>query len=101
MAANPLLELAKVGQSIWYDQMRRALLKSGELARLIREDGLRGLTSNPTIFEKAIAESNDYLEALRTLAQSGASTQKIYEALVVEDIGSACDVFAEVHRSTN
>ena len=57
---NPLLELHKHGQSFWYDNMRRSLITSGELKRLVAEDGLRGMTSNPTIFEKAISGSSDY-----------------------------------------
>src|SRR5215472_12847119 len=101
MAANPLLELTKVGQSIWYDQMRRALLKSGELAKLIKEDGLRGLTSNPTIFEKAIGGSSDYAEELDELASKGASVEEIYYNLVVDDIKNAADVFRGVHTSTD
>src|SRR5579859_6584654 len=100
MAANPLLELAKAGQSIWYDQMRRALLKSGELAKLIKEDGLRGLTSNPTIFEKAIGGSSDYAEELDELASKGATVAEIYQELVVADIGNAADVFRGVHTAT-
>jgi len=100
MAANPLLELTKVGQSVWYDLMRRALLKSGELAKLIKEDGLRGLTSNPTIFEKAIGGSNDYTEALNELASKGASVDEIYQNLVVADIGNAADVFRGVFTAT-
>src|SRR5438105_2343722 len=100
MAANPLVELGKVGQSVWYDQMRRALLKSGELAKLIREDGLRGLTSNPTIFEKAIGGSNDYTEELGDLARKGSSVSEIYQELVVADISNAADVFCGVYTET-
>ena len=66
-ATNPLKELLKHGQSVWLDYIRRNLLTSGELKRLIEEDGLRGVTSNPSIFEKAIAGSNDYTDFLNTL----------------------------------
>jgi len=68
---NPLRRLEEFGQSVWYDNIQRGMLKSGELARMIREDGLRGVTSNPTIFEKAIGGSADYDEALgRLLVQA-------------------------------
>src|SRR5690349_9122895 len=97
VAANPLLQLTSVGQSIWYDQMRRALLTSGELRRLIEQDGVRGLTSNPTIFEKAIGGSTDYVEELGQLAEKGASIDEIYQSLVVEDIGSAADLFRRLY----
>src|SRR5206468_8763486 len=75
--ANPLAELAKVGQSVWYDQMERRLVTSGELQRMIDEDDLRGLTSNPTIFEKAISGSNDYDAQLRGLARSEEHTSEL------------------------
>ena len=67
--SNPLVELAKAGQSVWYDQMERKLLTTGRLKQMIDEDDLRGLTSNPTIFEKAIAGSDDYDQQIRQLAR--------------------------------
>ena len=67
-AANPLVQLQNFGQSIWLDYIRRDLLKDGELQRLIAEDGLRGMTSNPSIFEKAIADSTEYQDFLDSLA---------------------------------
>lgn len=85
----------ELGQSIWYDNISRALLRSGELARLV-EQGVSGVTSNPSIFEKAIASAVDYDEALRTLALAGKSVPEIYEAMAVEDIRAACDVFRGV-----
>jgi len=97
---NPLAELAKVGQSVWYDQMERRLVSSGELQRLIDEDDLRGLTSNPTIFEKAISGSNDYDAQLRGLAGKNKSKEEIYDELTIEDIGNAADVFLPVYRKT-
>src|SRR5207244_3236482 len=66
-ATNPLLELQKFGQSIWLDYIRRSLITSGELQRLMDEDGLRGITSNPSIFEKAISGSTDYADLLNSL----------------------------------
>ena len=86
----------ELGQSIWYDNMRRGLLVSGELAALVRE-GVRGLTSNPTIFEKAIVASTDYEDALRKLAAAGLPPTKIYEELAVEDIRGACDLLLPVY----
>jgi transaldolase len=67
--SNPLVEIMKLGQSIWYDNIRRAMLVSGDLAKKIEEDDLRGVTSNPTIFEKAITGSNDYDVQMRTLVR--------------------------------
>ncbi|HEX6095297.1 MAG TPA: bifunctional transaldolase/phosoglucose isomerase [Thermoanaerobaculia bacterium] len=97
---NPLAELAKTGQSVWFDQMERKLLTTGKLKKMIDEDDLRGLTSNPTIFEKAIGGSEDYDAQLRTLASQGKSRDEIYDELVVEDIGNAADVFAPVYEKT-
>ena len=71
MATNPLLELQKLGQSIWYDNIRRSLILTGDLEAKIEGDGLRGVTSNPAIFEKAIAGSTDYNESLKDLAKQG------------------------------
>jgi transaldolase/glucose-6-phosphate isomerase len=90
-----LHDLASLGQSIWYDNIRRALLDSGELAELVGA-GVRGVTSNPTIFEKAITGSTDYDEALRTLVDAGKSVDEIYEALVLEDIGRTADLLRAV-----
>lgn len=98
---NPLEQLAKAGQSVWYDQMERKLVTSGDLQRMIDEDDLRGLTSNPTIFEKAIGGSEDYDEQLATLASQGKSREEIYDELVIQDIGAAADVFLPVHEKTN
>jgi transaldolase/glucose-6-phosphate isomerase len=94
---NTLVEIAKLGQSIWYDNIRRAMLTSGDLARKIAEDDLRGVTSNPTIFEKAITGSGDYDEQLRALVAAGKSVEEIYEELVVEDISRAADTLRPVY----
>ncbi|MDP9360551.1 MAG: bifunctional transaldolase/phosoglucose isomerase, partial [Acidobacteriota bacterium] len=94
---NPLKELAKTGQSVWFDQMERRLVASGDLQRMIDEDDLRGLTSNPTIFEKAIGGSEDYDEQLRMLASQNKSRDEIYDAITIEDIGNAADVFRPVY----
>ena len=95
--SNPLVELAKTGQSVWFDQMERRLVSSGDLKRMIEEDDLRGLTSNPTIFEKAIGGSDDYEEQLRSLAAENKSRDEIYDAITIEDIGNAADVFHPVY----
>src|SRR6266550_9361156 len=89
--SNPLVEVMKTGQSIWYDNIRRAMLGSGDLQKKIDEDDLRGVTSNPTIFEKAITGSTDYDEQMRSLITAGKSVKEIYEALVIDDIGKAAD----------
>jgi transaldolase/glucose-6-phosphate isomerase len=88
-----------LGQSIWYDNMRRGLLVSGELKALV-DAGVRGLTSNPTIFEKAIVSSADYEEALQKLAAAEMPPAKIYEELAVEDIRGACDLLLPTYESS-
>jgi transaldolase len=87
---NPLLELQRLGQSIWIDFIRRGMIGSGELARLI-EDGVRGVTSNPSIFEKAIDGSHEYDRDIEELALRDCSPPEIYEALAVEDVRMAAD----------
>lgn len=100
MAGNPLLDLQRQGQSVWYDNIQRSLITSGELSRLIKEDGLRGVTSNPTIFEKAIAGSHDYDEALARLSAEGLSIPDIYKRLAIEDIQLAADRFRPIYQDT-
>jgi transaldolase len=97
---NPLVRLGELGQSPWYDYITRDLVTTGELARLIAEDGLRGMTSNPTIFEKAIAGSRLYDEDIRAEADAGRSPQQIFEHLAVADVRAACDAFAGLYRAT-
>ncbi|HET7422542.1 MAG TPA: transaldolase [Gemmatimonadales bacterium] len=97
---NPLVRLGELGQSPWYDYITRDLVTSGELRRLIRDDGLRGMTSNPTIFEKAIAGSAAYDADIRRLSEQGRSTAEIFEALAVADVRAACDEFAGLHQVT-
>ncbi len=97
MKDNPVKALAALGQSIWLDYIRRNLIVSGELRRLIEEDGLRGMTSNPSIFEKAIGESHDYDEDIRAMALEGKGVMAIYEALSLGDVQSAADAFQPVY----
>jgi transaldolase len=96
MTINPLKKLAELGQSVWYDYIRRDLYQSGELKRLIEEDGLSGMTSNPTIFQKAIAETDLYDDAIRRLSGQGLAAGTLFEALEVEDVSAAADVFRPV-----
>ena len=100
MSVNPLVRLGQLGQSPWYDFITRDLLTSGELARLIAEDGLLGMTTNPTIFEKAVAGSELYDEDIRRLATEGRTAAAIFETLAVADVQAACDVFAPVYERT-
>ena len=100
-AENPLKELAKLGQSVWLDYIRRNLLTSGELQRLINEDGLRGMTSNPSIFEKAITGSTDYADFFKSLESKPQlnATQR-YEMLAIRDIQDAADILRPVYDQT-
>lgn len=98
---NPLQELDKHGQSVWLDYIRRSLITSGDLERLVAEDGLRGLTSNPAIFQKAISGSKDYDEALRMLVQDKSLDPKaLYERLAIQDIQQAADILHSVYDQT-
>src|SRR5664279_4235115 len=100
-AANPLTQLQTFGQSIWLDYIRRDLLKGGELQRLISEDGLRGMTSNPSIFEKAI-EGGRYQDFLDSLAdRNDIDAKGRYELLAIRDIQDAANILAPVYQSTN
>jgi transaldolase len=101
MTVNPLVESTKSGQSIWHDGLERELISSGEMKRLIDEDELRGVTSNPTTFEKAIDSSDHYSEQLREQAESQKSASEIYEALVVRDIQMAADLLAPIFEKTD
>ncbi len=100
MTKNPLLELEKLGQSIWMDFIRRSMIVSGELKQRTKDDGVSGVTSNPSIFEKAIAGSNDYDDAVRAMALEKKSVSEIYRRLTVEDIQQAADVFRPVYERT-
>ncbi len=99
---NPLRELAGVGQSVWYDNLRRGMLVSGELARFVEEDGLTGLTTNPAIYEKAISSGgDDYRAALaKLLPRHELDAKAIYEALAIQDIQAAADLLRPVYDRT-
>ncbi|HEY3771214.1 MAG TPA: transaldolase [Candidatus Angelobacter sp.] len=98
---NPLVELQSFGQSVWLDFIRRNLITSGDLQKLIDNDGLRGITSNPSIFEKAIAGSTDYADFLAQLRTQGLSTGDMYERLAIRDIQDSADKLLPVYKSTN
>lgn len=98
---NPLKQLLAFGQSFWYDNMRRKLLHDGTIAQLISDDGLRGITSNPAIFQKAIGESDDYDAEIGPLAKQSAEINTIYEMLAIGDIQMACDLFTDLYHSSN
>lgn len=99
---NPLKDLQQYGQSVWLDYIRRSLIIGGELEHLVKEDGLRGVTSNPTIFQKAIAGSSDYDETLVRLLKDNPhlEARNLYEKLAIEDIQKAADIFRNVYEET-
>jgi transaldolase len=100
MTDNPLRRLQAFGQSVWLDHFDRQMLYSGELTGLIENDGLRGVTSNPAIFDKAFAESFAYDEPIRAMAWKGWGIGEIYETLTVEDVRMAADLFRPLHEES-
>jgi transaldolase len=99
--SNPLHHLLEIGQSVWLDVIQRSMLGPGKtLETLIREDELRGVTSNPSIFEKAINGSSDYDEQIRSLARQGRSSAEICDALILDDVGRAADQFRPVYEAS-
>ncbi|MEI8176087.1 MAG: transaldolase [Candidatus Omnitrophota bacterium] len=101
VAANPLRILNGAGQSPWYDNVARRLFTSGEFARLINDYGIVGVTSNPTIFDKAISGSDDYDEQMRGLLKSRLDARAVYDELAVADIGTAADALLDVYTRTD
>jgi transaldolase len=99
-ATNHLLEIESLGQSIWMDNLARDLVQSGELSRLIEEQGILGITSNPAIFEKAIAGNVIYDADIEAGIKAGKSVFEIYESLIFDDIRNACDIFYPVYQKT-
>jgi transaldolase len=97
---SPIARLIEYGQSPWYDNLTRQLVESGGLRRLMDEDGIRGLTSNPTIFEKAMASGEGYDEQLAALARQGMATDAIYWELVINDVAAAADTLRPVYDDT-
>src|SRR5690242_12995662 len=99
---NPTKQLESLGQSLWLDYMHRDLITTGKLQSLIDEDGLRGLTSNPTIFQKALAEGNTYDASIQQLleAEPKIALESLFEKVAVQDIQIAADVFRPVYDKT-
>lgn len=102
MSPNPLFELSRYGQSVWYDNITRSLLKNGDLARMIKQDHLKGITSNPSIFEKAIAQSHDYDEVFAQISQTSAqvNSAEIFLEIAIEDIRQAAMLFQETYEES-
>ncbi len=98
---NPLLQLKAQGQSVWYDTVDRAQLVSGLFKRMLDEDGIVGVTSNPTIFQKSISQGDAYDEQLTQLVKAGKNTSEIYEALVIHDITTVADMLRPIYDKTN
>ncbi|MGZ9224954.1 MAG: bifunctional transaldolase/phosoglucose isomerase [Anaerolineales bacterium] len=98
---NPIQRLTSLGQSLWMDNIQRKLLENGELKAMIERGDIRGMTSNPTIFNNAIAKTNDYDSALTPLAWAGWDSEKIFWQLAIEDIRAACDFFGPLYEETN
>src|SRR5579859_7414235 len=102
MADNRLSAVYALGQSIWYDNIRRGLITSGDLQQLIDDDAVVGVTSNPTIFEKAIDGSTDYDDAIKHVVSQGITDPKqVFEAIAVEDIQMAADVLRPIYERTD
>lgn len=101
MKRNPPGELQSLGQSIWIDFISRRIISSGKLQRLVEEDGVSGVTSNPSIFEKAISETDDYDDEIQQLTLRGKSADEIYELLTVEDIQMTADLLYPVYQQTD
>ena len=98
---SPLKKLTDFGQSPWLDFIRRSFVQDGSLQKLIDEDGIRGVTSNPAIFEQAIARSNDYDDQIMVLTGEGMSAEEIYDQLSIEDVAAAADLFRDVYDKTD
>lgn len=98
---NPLLQLKTYGQSVWYDNIDRAQLVSGQFKRLLDEDGVVGVTANPTIFQKSISHGNAYDEQMTQLVKEGKSTNQIYETMVIQDIRTVADILRPIYDRTS
>src|SRR5512143_2914061 len=99
--SDSISKLTQLGQSLWYDNIQRQILENGEFKAMIERGDIRGMTSNPTIFNNAIGKTNDYDSALIPLAWAGWDAEKIFWQLAIEDIRAACDAFAPLYEETN
>src|SRR5579863_6425517 len=98
---NPLQQLQSLGQSVWYDNIDRSQLASGQFKRMLVEDAITGVTANPTIFEKSISSGHAYDEQMNQLIQEGKSTNEIYEAMIISDIRTVADLLRPIYDRTN
>ena len=98
--SGPLFDLLKEGQSVWYDNIARGLIKDGSIQKLIDESGVRGVTSNPTIFEKAISAGGDYDAQIKELISKTKSADEVFAALAIKDIGDTADIFRPIYDSS-
>src|SRR5207245_3321813 len=94
---NPLLQLKSLRQSVWYDNIDRSQLVSGQFKRLLDEDGVVGVTANPTIFEKSISSGHAYDEQMSQLISAGKNTNEIYEAMIIQDIRTVADLLRPIY----
>ncbi|MCK5033330.1 MAG: transaldolase, partial [Calditrichia bacterium] len=103
MISNPLIKIPELGQSIWYDNISRNIIDSGELRRMIIDDGIRGVTSNPTIFQNAISSGSEYDDLIKDMLNenNNLSIDDLYEKLIVNDIKDGADVLRSVYDETN
>lgn len=101
MLQNPLLQLHEQGQSFWYDSLSRDMIANGDLKKMVEEDGLRGITSNPTIFHQAISLSNLYDETIRIEAHKGKAKEEIFDIIAQKDIRDACDILRPIYDTSD
>src|SRR3990172_2291384 len=99
--SETIRKLTSLGQSLWYDNIQRKIIESGELGTMIARSDIRGITSNPTIFQNAISKTNDYDGALTALAWAGWDAEMIFWQLAIEDIRKACDLFYPLYEETD
>src|SRR3981081_796712 len=97
---NPLLQLKDYGQSVWYDNIDRAQLVSGQFKQLVEQGGIVGVTANPTIFEKSISAGHSYDEQINQLIKANKSVNEIYEALIIQDIRTVADLLLPIYDHT-
>ncbi len=98
---NPLQQLQSLGQSVWYDNIDRSQLASGQFKRMLSEDSITGVTANPTIFEKSVSGGDAYDEQMNQLIQAGKSTNEIYEAMIIQDVRTVADLLRPIYDRTN
>ncbi len=100
MEKNPVYQIKNFGQSIWYDNIERSILTSGKLEKMAVKDGISGVTSNPTIFEKAITQSNEYDSEIEEMARKGKTVEEVYSTLTIKDVTLAADILYRVYKET-